>query len=560
MISIPAKRADWETFARSFAPRKRGTARPLTRRRASGKLCASGMKTKLSLLVAAFAAFVSARADVKLPNLFSDHMVLQQNARVPVWGWAEDGETVTVEFKNQKLTTVAKDGKWQVSLWFMKADATPATLRITGKNTVVIKDVLVGEVWIASGQSNMQWAMTQSHEPEGPIANSTNPNIRLLYVPRTKRDAPTNNIDAVWTECTPTNVAPFSAVAYFFARDLQKALGVPVGIIHTSWGGSPAEVWIREEILASNPDYKRDILDTYPRAAANYQTAQANWEKERAAWQAEQTKAKTKKPFTKQAPRAPWKPTELYNGMIAPLIPFAINGAIWYQGESNASRAHQYRQLFADMITNWRTDWKNDFTFLLVQLAPFDKSKKRPLDEIVKEVGDSDWAELREAQLLATKNLPKVGMAVITDVGEKDDIHPKRKEPVGARLALAAQKIAYRKGVAWSGPVYRSATFKNGEAVLSFDHVGQGLEARGGNLTGFTICGDDRKWVAANAEIRGSKVVVSSPSVKAPVAVRYGWSDFPVVNLWNKDGLPATPFRTDDFPMITAPKPVAAKK
>jgi sialate O-acetylesterase len=500
---------------------------------------------RIAIVLAASLLGFNARADVKLPNLFSDHMVLQQGAKVPVWGWAEDGEKITVEFKGQKVSTVAKGGRWMVKLSRLKADATPATLKVTGSNTIEIRNVLVGEVWIASGQSNMQWAMNQAHEPQADIANSTHPHLRLLYVPRTRRDAPTNNIDATWTLCEPKTVEGFSAVAYYFGRDLQRALGVPVGIIHTSWGGSPAEVWMREEALSKNPDYKRDILDPYPKAEASYKAALAKWQKDSA------EAKKAKKPLTTQPPRAPWKPTELYNGMIAPLIPVAIKGAIWYQGESNAGRAHQYRSLFADMIKNWRQDWDNDFTFLLVQLAPFKKIETQP--------GDSDWAELREAQLLATQKLPKVGMAVITDVGEENDIHPKKKAPVGARLALAARGIAYGEKIEYSGPVFRSLKIKGHEAVVSFSHVGRGLEARGGELRGFAICGDDRKWVWGKAEIRGSTVVVTSPEVAKPVAVRYGWANYPVVNLWNKDGLPATPFRTDNFPMITAPRPVAKK-
>jgi sialate O-acetylesterase len=241
--------------------------------------------------------------------------------------------------------------------------------------------------------------------------------------------------------------------------------------------------------------------------------------------------------------------------MIAPLIPYAIKGAIWYQGESNAGRAEQYRRLMTDMIRNWRQDWREgDFTFLEVQLAPYDKVKRRPLEDILAKPVESDWAELREAQLLATKTLPKVGMAVITDVGEKDDIHPKKKEPVGARLALAARGIAYGEKIEYSGPVYKSMKVKDGKAILSFTHADSGLEARDGELKGFAICGPDKKFVWAKAEVDGDKVVVSSPEVSEPVAVRYGWADFPVVNLWNKAGLPATPFRTDDFPMLTARK------
>ena len=314
-----------------------------------------------------------------------------------------------------------------------------------------------------------------------------------------------------------------------------------MGLIHTSWGGSPAEVWMSEPVLAANFDYKRDILDTYPAVLQRYQESIAAYEKEAAA-------AKDAgKPFNKNRPWSPWKPTELYNGMIAPLLPFAIQGAIWYQGESNAGRAREYRTLFADMVKNWRQDWgQGDFTFLQVQLAPFMAIKDQP--------GESAWAELREAQMLATKTVPNVGVAVITDVGDVKDIHPKKKEPVGARLALVARAIAYGEDIIYSGPDYRSMKVEGDKVILSFNHAGKGLEARGGELKGFAIAGADRKFVWAKAEIQGNQVAVSSPEVAKPAAVRYGWADYPVVNLWNKDGLPASPFRTDDFPMITAPK------
>jgi sialate O-acetylesterase len=246
----------------------------------------------------------------------------------------------------------------------------------------------------------------------------------------------------------------------------------------------------------------------------------------------------------------------LYNGMIAPLIPYAIQGAIWYQGESNAGRAHQYRSLFADMIRNWRHDWdQGDFTFLLVQLAPWDKNRKRSMEEIIATPVESDWAELREAQWLSTQTLRNVGMAVITDAGDKDDIHPQNKEPVGQRLALAGLGIAYDRDLVYSGPIYRGMKIKDGRVTLRFDHVGGGLHAHGDPLTGFAIAGPDRRFVWANASIVGDTVQVSSPDVPNPVAVRYGWAEYPVVNLFNREGLPASPFRTDDFPMVTAPKP-----
>jgi sialate O-acetylesterase len=296
-----------------------------------------------------------------------------------------------------------------------------------------------------------------------------------------------------------------------------------------------------QEALAANPDFKRDILDAYPVQFQKYQEALAQFKKEQAAAKAAGT------PSTKRAPYLSWKPTELYNGMIAPLLPYAIKGAIWYQGESNAGRAEQYRTLFADMIKNWRRDWgEGDFPFLEVQLAPYRDIKPQP--------GESEWAELREAQALATKALAKVGMAVITDVGEEKDIHPKKKEPVGARLALAARKMAYDEKIVYSGPTYKRLKIDGDKAVVHFANVGSGLVAREGGLKGFALCGEDKKWVWAKAEIAGDSVVVRSPEVTKPVAVRFGWADYPVVNLWNKEGLPASPFRTDDFPMITAGK------
>ena len=497
---------------------------------------------------------VLAQAEVRLHNLFTDHMVLQQGTSVPVWGWAEDGEKITVEFAGQKVSTTAKNGRWMVKLKNLKPGA-PATLRVFGDKgaqhtALQVSDVLVGEVWIASGQSNMEWPLRSSFNSTNDIAASAHAQIRLFTVPKLKLNAPTNNVKGAWQECEPGTVPGFSAVAYYFARDLQKALGVPVGVIHTSWGGSPAEVWLREGVLAADKDYQRDILDTYDASNKKALAAIAQWEKEKVAATEE------KQPFTKRRPSTSWKPAELYNGMIANIIPYAINGAIWYQGESNAGRAWQYRRLFADMIKNWRNDWDRNFTFLEVQLAPYDQSRKRSVEQITATPVESNWAELREAQLLATENLKKVGMAVITDVGDKDDIHPTKKAPVGARLALLARKITYGEKIVADGPTYHGVKFKDGKAVLSFKNGGGGLVAQGGALTGFAIAGEDKQFTWATATIEGDKVVVSSAKVAKPAAVRYGWADFPVVNLWNKDGLPATPFRTDDWEMITKPKPV----
>ena len=466
------------------------------------------------------------------PHFFSDNMVLQRGTTVRVWGWADDGEKVTVNFRNQKISTTAKDGKWSVELSSMKAGG-PDVFTVTGDTSIQLTNVLVGEVWVCSGQSNMEFPLKRSFEADADIASSGNSMLRLFVVPRRKANELVSDMKSSWQKSTLESSSGFSAVGYYFGRDLQKSLGVPVGLIQSDWGGSPAEVWMSQPALESNPRYKKEILDAYVVADKNYQDALA--------------KFKNEKDKSKTEPRAGWKPTELYNGMISPLIHYTIKGAIWYQGESNAGRAEQYRTLFPDMIRNWRNDWgQGNFPFLAVQLAPFMAIKDQP--------GESAWAELREAQLHATQVLPKVGMAVITDVGDERDIHPTKKKPVGERLATAALGIAYGEKKVYSGPVYKKLKVKGGKTILSFDQVGGGLVARGGDLKGFSICGEDKKFVWANAEIVGNTVVVSSASVPEPVAVRFGWADFPVVNLWNKEGLPASPFRTDNFPMITAPK------
>ena len=471
------------------------------------------------------------RADVKPNPLFSDGMVLQRDRGVPVWGTADAGERVTVQIAGQSVSTTADDqGRWSVRLAPMMAGG-PLGMTIAGKNTIKLDDVLVGEVWIASGQSNMQWSLNRTDNADAAIAKSANPRIRLFHVPRTKASEPAETVDAQWQPCVREYTAEFSAVAYFFARDLQQAINVPVGLIHTSWGGSPAEVWMSQR-----------AIEEYPDGETIFAAGKANWERYGKAMVAYE-----KSGGSGRRPGLGWIPTELYNGMIAPLIPYAFRGAIWYQGESNASRAYQYRSLFPAMISNWRNAWgQGDFPFLLVQLAPFRKIKTEPTE--------SDWAELREAQLLATQVLPNVGMAVITDVGEEDDIHPRKKAPVGARLALAARRIAYGEPIVHAGPTYASSVVDGHRVILRFRQVGGGLVARDGRLEGFTVAGPDRVFVNAEARIRGRKVVVRSPKVPNPVAVRYGWADYPTGNLWNTDGLPATPFRTDSFPITTGPR------
>lgn len=500
------------------------------------------MHLKRLLLLVLLAVGLEAQSEVRLPALFSDNMVLQQGKPVPIWGWADDGEVVTVKFRGQKSTAVASNLKWEVRLRPLKGGGPDVLTVSTRSQTIQFTNVLVGEVWVCSGQSNMEWPLKASFEPDADIASATNSRIRLFVVPKNRTATPTVLINSRWEELSPQTVQSFSAVGYYFGRALQRARNVPVGLIGTYWGGTPAESWMDRESLEINPRFRAEVLDNYADSLKRWRAEMDKFEREKAAAQQEERK------FNRNPPWQPWGGFELYNGMVAPLVPYAIKGAIWYQGESNAGRAEQYRTLFPDMIRCWRRNFQQaDLTFLCVQLAPWKAIKTEP--------AESDWAELREAQLLATKVLPKTGMAVITDVGDEQDIHPRKKEPVGARLALAARAIAYGERIVYAGPVYRSLNIAGDKAVLSFDHVGAGLEARGGELKGFAICGDDQKWVWAKAEIQKDNTVwVSSPNVAKPVAVRFGWADYPVVNLWNRDGLPATPFRTDDFPMVTAPK------
>jgi sialate O-acetylesterase len=497
---------------------------------------AAALGAALVLFVCSIPQAAQGDAEVRLPRLFSDNMVLQQGTTVPIWGWGQDGTTVTVKFRDQSVSTRVLGGKWIVRLRHLKPGG-PDTLTIMAGTTLKIKNVLVGEVWLAGGQSNMEFPLSRAFESSNDIASAANPMIRLIQVPHTRLNEPTNDIDASWREATPESAAGMSAVAYYCVRHLQAKLRVPFGLIESDWGGTTAEAWMEDGFLRANPEYQIGIIKAWSLEEANYDRSLKEYQKEKQAAKESNTA------FNKPVPRRPWKPSELYNGMIAPLLPFAMRGALWYQGESNAGsteRAEQYHQLFPDLIRDWRALWhEGDFPFLLVQLAPYKKIQHEP--------AESAWASLREAQLQATQKLPNVGLAVITDVGNENDIHPTHKKPVGERLALAARAIAYHEPIEYSGPVYKRMKIERNQIILTFDHVGGGLEARDGDLTGFAIAGADGKFFRALADIKGNTVVVHSPLVEEPAAVRYGWADYPVVNLWNKAGLPAAPFRTDDF-------------
>jgi sialate O-acetylesterase len=456
--------------------------------------------------MAAFAATalaycVAARAEVKPNALFTDNMVLQRDKPVKVWGTAAIDEKVKVTIGDQTIEATVKDGKWQVELKPLSAGG-PHTLSIEGANKIELKNVLIGEVWIASGQSNMEWTVKQCAEPEKTAAEASHPQIRLFTVKRGGAAEPKDNVEGKWDECSPTTVGDFSAVAYHFGVALQKHLNVPIGLISTNVGGTAAQRWTPKEVLDSTPELK---------------------------------------PYATQR-----NASDLYNAMIHPLLSFSHRGAIWYQGESNAGQAYRYRVLFPAMIKSWRDRWnQGEFPFLFVQLAPW---------EVRNDPTRETWAELREAQLMTLSKSPNTAMAVITDVGDEKDIHPPQKKPVGERLALAARAIAYGEKIEHSGPTFESLATSGQRAILRFKHTGEGLEVKGEKLTGFTIAGEDKKFHPAEARIEGDTVIVTSAEVSRPVAVRFGWANYPTLNLWNKNGLPASPFRTDNWPGVTEGK------
>ena len=644
--------------------------------------------------------------ELSIPNVLSDNMVIQRGIRAPVWGTATPGSKVTVLFHDSKASATADAaGKWKVALGpFTAGGPFEMTISTTGKK-ITFKNVLIGDVWVCSGQSNMQMGVGGVRNAQEEINTANYPNIRLFTVPNIVATTPQSNCDGNWSACTPQTVAGFSAAGFFFGRELHNKYKVPIGLINTSWGGTPVESWIRKEVMTADPTtaYLVEKYAQPPSANAEQLTAEYNkklqefnlssryadegnkgetmgfaksdfadndwktmaqpatwgssasgpdvdgsvWFRKKitipATWEGKDLKLSlgaiddtdttyfngekvgatdhdtpnywaAPRVYTvpgtvvkageatiavrvfnemgqagmtgpadalkiapaessdsisltgdwkyqvesirehKDAPKPPvapagiwdsWTPGGLYNAMIHPLIPFGIKGAIWYQGESNAGRSYEYRNLFAKMITNWRQDWgEGNFPFFWVQLANFMQRQPQPLD--------SGWAELREAQSMAM-SLPKTAQAVIIDIGDAEDIHPKNKQDVGKRLAYNAEAIAYGDKVEYLGPVYKSMTVKGNEITLSFTHIGSGLSTGSSfTLAGFAISAADKKFHWATARIEGDKVVVSSPDVTSPTAVRYAWGDNPACNLSNKEGIPASPFRTDNWPGITA--------
>ena len=504
-------------------------------------------KFSLSIFATLLGAVLApgAHADVKLPAIISSHMVLQADHPVPVWGWAEPGEEVSVSVAGQTQTTKAdNDGRWSVKLAKLKAGAEPQTLTVKGKNPLTVDDVLVGEVWLASGQSNMAFTVHSASNAEQEEAAANYPQIRMFTVAGNSQRAPQVNCVGTWKVCAPDTVDKFSATAYFFGRDLHQELGVPVGLINSSVGGTDIAAWTSEDEQMKVPELKT-YLESWLKNDAEFDPVAAKTQaaEEQAAYQQAVEKAKTEGAKAPSKPRLirkpgsdPNCPANLYNGMIAPLIPYAVRGVIWYQGEHNAANeetARRYRVQLPLLIQDWRTRWGEALPFAWVQLPNFDvNGDGRPL--------------VREAMLRGLK-LPATGMAVTTDIGEAKNNHPKNKQEVGRRLSLWALGTVYgQKVAAISGPLPAGHEVRGHDVVLTFTHTEGGLVARDGELKGFTLAGADQRWAKASARIEGDKVIVSSPDVKQPAAVRYSWAGNPDGNLFNGAGLPASPFRTDD--------------
>ncbi len=452
--------------------------------------------------------------------LFGSDMVLQRDRKDPVWGWTTPGTEVTVALDGRKSTaTAGADGKWMTTVGPGSAGGSH-TLVITGPTSVTLSNIAFGDVWVCSGQSNMEIGIRNVKNAAEEIAKANYPGIRLFSVAKKTAGSSESIPVGRWDVCTPETVGAggwggFTGAGYFFGRKLHEDLKVPIGLIHTSWGGTVAEAWVSPEALSMMPDFKQAVTDA--RGRHDKETGNPNIS------------------------------TVLYNGMIAPLVPFAIKGAIWYQGESNAGRAAQYRQLLPILIKDWRARFQSgDFPFYIVQLANFQALATQP--------GEDAWAELREAQTMTAESVPNTGIAVTIDVGDDKDIHPKDKQTVGTRLALVAEAQTYHKRVAYAGPTFKSMKRQGSGLLLTFDHADGGIKATGGSVLGFALAGADHQFHWATGKIVGANsILVTSDDVPDPTAVRYGWAINPPVSIYNGAGLPAVPFRSDR-PVPSEPK------
>lgn len=480
-------------------------------------------------------------AGLKMSSVFGNHMVLQQKQPIRVWGWTKPGQDVTVTLADQTAKAKAEaDGRFELNLKPVDAGG-PYTLVVEADETKTFEDVLVGEVWLCSGQSNMQWSVSSANDPDLETLTARLPRLRLITVPQVGTQEPQDDFKGEWTACSPETVKDFSAVGYFFGRQLHQTLDVPVGLIDNAWGGSACEAWVRRDLLEGKDLYSSLMADWENREASyDHEKAVAAYNEKLEAWKV------SKKGNRPRAPRNPLtgqhRPANLYNGVLKPIIGYTIKGAVWYQGETNASRGYQYRDLFPLMIQSWRDEWnQGDFSFYWVQLADFRSEVLQP--------ADSDWAELREAQTLTMSKLPNTGEAVILNLGEAADIHPKNKQDVAKRLARWALAKDYGYDIVHRSPLYKSMEVKGNKVHVHFDHAGGGLDTFDvREPIGFAVAGSDKTFVNASAKIVDRDTVeVWSDSVSEPAAVRYAWADNPVCNMQNREGLPLTPFRTDEW-------------
>ena len=505
---------------------------------------------KLLVFLIVLGANLATTAQVKLPALVGDNMVLQQNAKVNLWGWASPNEKINIQLGWQTAPvqiTANSDGTWKTTVNTPQGSEKKYNITIEATNKINLQNILVGEVWICSGQSNMYFPVGKEEKTwktgvvnyEEEIKNANYPNIRIFTVLTKASPKPLDDVTGSWAECSPSSVKTFSAVAYFFGRDLYQKLNIPIGLISSSWGGTKAEAWTSQAVLEGNPDFL-SILENDAKNEKLHQEKlenyYANLKKERIINSNDLTKSELKKPKKEENKTS----YVLYNAMLHPLVNYTIKGAIWYQGESNAEQAYLYRSLFPAMVKNWRSDWnQGDFPFYYVQITPH--KGQNP--------------DIREAQLLSLKNIPNSGMVVTTDVGNATNIHPIDKQTVGHRLALIARAKTYNEAnLVYSGPIYNQMKIKKDRIQLFFDYADSGFKKTSENLKEFEIAGEDQMFYPADAKIDGKTIVVSSPKVKKPLAVRFAWKAIPEPNLFNKENLPASPFRTDDWAKETAKK------
>jgi len=461
------------------------------------------MKNAVLLTLLIFASLTLA-AQLRLPTLFDDHMVIERKAAVPIWGWAGTMQEITIAVSWDTAVVRTKSDNttfWKTSIT-SPADPGPHTITIkAGQEVVSLTDVLAGEVWLCSGQSNMEWSMAASRDG-APILNEINdPSIRLFQVPKSAANSPQVRGEGTWLKANKASVAPFSAVGYFFGKKLNSELNVPIGLINASWGGTPAEVWVREDLIENNVALKSSAV--------------------------------------RQVDDKPWCPSNpgvVFNAMINPLVPFRIAGALWYQGESNTVAPNTYKMLMETLVLDWRSKFLYNFPFYYVQIAPFSG------------YGDLEKGTLIREQEVRMLEIPGTGMAVISDlVDDVNDIHPKHKKPVGERLANIALAETYGLEVEYRSPLYQTMSIEKNKIRISFDHAENGLTSKGGELTDFLIAGEDRVFYPAKAKIEGSTILVSAKEVKKPVAVRFGWKNGSMPNLSGKNGLPVSSFRTDQW-------------